>query len=222
MIANWAPVREQLRAKMLTRGLPLPQVLRADGRWHPCEARGVEGGGAYILSSAMPHLALFTNHADGRGIDVWRAMPQRTLTRAQDEWIADATIRLPPHDLAPPCSCNVIAPTPLSPGALEDAAASAIGSARPTTKLQAAIALLSALLMDEPQRVVHIRERADEVGLGWATMRRAADELRVCAIKEGFAGRGAWWWARGSASKLMARNGSPKERQVEREHPAKA
>jgi hypothetical protein len=65
--------------------------------------------------------------------------------------------------------------------------------------------MLEVALAGQPVRTIEIRARAKQAGISWATMRRAADALPVCAIRDGFGGAGAWWWALANAQKKGGR-----------------
>jgi hypothetical protein len=68
---------------------------------------------------------------------------------------------------------------------------------RPGSAVGRAMYALAEWLAAGPVRTIVIKERAKQAGFSWATMRRAADALHVCIVRDGWGGAGAWWWSRG-------------------------
>ena len=56
---------------------------------------------------------------------------------------------------------------------------------------------LQQVLAKGPIQAVRVFELAAENGISVGTLRRAADELCVHKIKDGFAGAGSWYWTGG-------------------------
>ena len=186
MTANWTCVLAELRSKALTDGVVIPEDPIADSRWHGCDvAGGNRGAGAYLLFQHLPHVAIYTNRADSRGPKVWRPDADRLLPFGNEPWIADALALLATE--------AVLRPTePVGqPKAVEGSLPPA--SARHNPR-QAAVLLLETLLAKGARRTLEIRAHANDVGISWASVRRAAASLGIVVTREGFGSNGGWTW----------------------------
>jgi hypothetical protein len=207
MIAPWPKVLDVLRAHALHHGVQLPENPHADGRWHSCTLieRESLARGAYLLLTDL--LIALYSRLDGTPVEVWRHDDQRLPTLALAHRIDGARRSCPPSMVVATCVTSTTASkepaiVPLeSSSRLEVPAPQGISggiqhSKRPAVELQRATDFLEAILAGGPVRVVEVRALALHARVKWGTLRRAAEALPVCRIKEGFAGEGAWWWGR--------------------------
>jgi hypothetical protein len=173
VIANWTVAIPALRAKMLNRGLLLPDHPITDGKWHSC------GLGWYNLSPVLPMMALFHNPADGLAPSVWQADEHRRMTMSQELRVGDA-----------------IAQLPAAPTKYADLRANAPSRSSPSvhSALEAAKRVLSHLLAHGPVATEEVRAQTARAGASWATVRRAAALLGVTVERIGFGGSGRWLW----------------------------
>jgi hypothetical protein len=186
MTANWYGVLAELRSKALTRGVVIPEQPIADGRWHVCDvAGGNRGAGAYLLFQHLPHVAIFTNRADSRGPEVWRPYADRLVAYGHEPRITDA--------LASLAADVVLGPTELlrQPAAVEGALPP--GSARQNPR-QAGVRFLETLLAKGARPTLEVRAHANDAGISWASVRRAAASLGIVVTREGFGRNGIWKW----------------------------
>ncbi len=176
MIANWSRVLSRLQTQARQLGVRLPDRPRVDGRWHSCD----DGPGAYVLGPRLPFIALIVDHYGAA--HVWRANPERILTRAQEHVIADLINRRP----VPLSGCS-------SPGSTPD---DRLGrkSLRGRTILDAK-KVLNELLAGDGVRTIEIRAHTEAAGFAWSTVRRASKVLNVNVTRLGFGKSGGWWWS---------------------------
>jgi len=186
MVANWNGVLAELRSKALTHGVLIPEQPIADGRWHACDvAGGNRGAGAYLLFQHLPHVAIFTNRADSRGPEVWRPDADRLVAFGHEPRIVDALALLATEILLG--STEPVGQPAAVEGALPPA------SARHSPR-QAAVRFLEALLAKGALRTLEIRAQAEDAGLSWASVRRAAGSLGIVVTRKGFGSNGGWAW----------------------------
>ncbi len=174
MIANWTVAISALRAKMLNRGLLLPDDPIVNGKWHPC------GAGWYNLSPALPLMALFHNTSDGQAPSVWQEDENRRMTMAEEQRVRDAAAKKP--TVSPASRAAVLGDVNGRHGR------------RVHTALEAAKRLLIHILAVGPVATEEIRAKAGGAGASWASVRRAAALLGVIAERRGFGGSGCWLW----------------------------
>jgi hypothetical protein len=201
MIVNWL-CNSNARARAAT-------TKAADGRWHDCA-----GGGHYLLFPDVS-IAIYCGGGDGASPIVWQN-DDRLLTHALQQRIADAIARRPVRPVAlfkeeaPGAEARASVPAddlppprPAPPDisgpkvrAVEPEVLRKLGI-RPKSKVARTMEVLAQWLAAGPVRTVEIKERAEQAGVSWATVRRAADVLPVCIVRDGWGGAGSWWWSRG-------------------------
>lgn len=186
MKANWTAELPRLRAAMAANGALLPANPFADGKWHPCDADPDVPTGYYWLSPVTPTCALYRPR--GGEIVAWqpddRWLPlvvRQRLTAAaavcpRERFEPDGRLRPPEYPSLPD------------------------RGSRPRRRGEVK-AWLEEILSKGPVQAVRIMELAAENGVSVGTLRRAADELCLTKIKDGFGGAGSWYWARSARSK---------------------
>jgi hypothetical protein len=220
MIANWSSAKDCLSAKMLTHNLRLPERPIADGRWHDCD------GGHYLLFPDVL-IAIYCGGGDRASPIVWQkddrllthALQQRiadaiarrpvlmqrssSVLQPRDDHGSNQNAKKPEaashrHDDGP--SAEAIAakePGSSDPSSAPPSEVLRMFGVRPGSAVARAMEALAEWLAGGPVCTIVIKERAKQAGFSWATIRRAAEVLPVCIVRDGWGGAGSWWWSRG-------------------------
>lgn len=182
MRAVWMLELPGLRAAMAAAGAILPLTPVVDGKWHPCDPDPDVPSGHYWLSLVTPLVALYRPR--GGEIVAWQP-DDRRLPLVVRERLTSAAAVCPRERFQ----------ADGRPRAQEYPTLAPVRRGR--RRRGEVKTWLQQVLTKGPIQAVRVFELAAENGISVGTLRRAADELCVHKIKDGFAGAGSWYWTGG-------------------------